>query len=64
MKTCFCFQFDGSLLATGSYDGYARLWSTDGKITYIHDSDLIWFYTVDIIKSIVVSVRNYRYEKT
>ena len=28
----FYLQFDGSLLATGSYDGYARLWSTDGKI--------------------------------
>ncbi|CAK1548469.1 unnamed protein product [Leptosia nina] len=23
---------DGNLLATGSYDGYARIWTTDGKI--------------------------------
>lgn len=22
----------GTLLATGSYDGYARIWSTDGKL--------------------------------
>lgn len=24
---------DGSLLATGSYDGYARIWMTDGRIS-------------------------------
>lgn len=26
------FQCDGSLLATGSYDGYARIWTTDGRL--------------------------------
>jgi len=25
-------QCDGSLLATGSYDGYARIWTTDGRL--------------------------------
>lgn len=25
-------QCDGSLLATGSYDGYARIWKTDGRL--------------------------------
>lgn len=23
---------DGSLLATGSYDGFARIWNTDGRL--------------------------------
>lgn len=23
---------DGNLLATGSYDGYARIWTTDGRL--------------------------------
>lgn len=25
-------QCDGRLLATGSYDGYARIWTTDGTL--------------------------------
>lgn len=27
----YLLQCDGTLLATGSYDGFARIWSTDGK---------------------------------
>ena len=27
---CVCLQGEGSLLATGSYDGQARIWSKDG----------------------------------
>lgn len=30
--TSLDWNFDGSLLATGSYDGYARIWTTDGQI--------------------------------
>lgn len=26
------FQSEGTLLATGSYDGFARIWTKDGKI--------------------------------
>lgn len=29
---CPFFQCDGNLLATGSYDGYARIWTTDGTL--------------------------------
>ena len=25
------FQSEGTLLATGSYDGFARIWTKDGK---------------------------------
>jgi WD40 repeat protein len=25
-------QCDGSLLATGSYDGFARIWTTEGRL--------------------------------
>ena len=32
MFPSFVFQCDGSLLATGSYDGYARIWSTEGRL--------------------------------
>ena len=28
-----CFQPSGTQLATGSYDGYARIWSSDGNLT-------------------------------
>ena len=28
----FFFQCDGLLLATGSYDGFARIWSTEGRL--------------------------------
>ena len=32
-KNPFChLQCDGTLLATGSYDGYARIWTTDGRL--------------------------------
>lgn len=30
---CECLQCDGSLLATGSYDGYARIWTSDGRLS-------------------------------
>ncbi|XP_063698502.1 F-box-like/WD repeat-containing protein TBL1XR1 [Culicoides brevitarsis] len=30
--TSLDWNFDGSLLATGSYDGYARIWTTDGSL--------------------------------
>lgn len=30
--TSLDWNFDGSLLATGSYDGYARIWTTDGQL--------------------------------
>jgi transducin (beta)-like 1 len=32
IPSVFYFQCDGSLLATGSYDGYARIWTTDGRL--------------------------------
>ena len=30
--TLYALQCDGTLLATGSYDGYARIWMTDGRL--------------------------------
>lgn len=27
----FSLQSEGTLLATGSYDGFARIWTKDGK---------------------------------
>lgn len=27
----FLWQSEGTLLATGSYDGFARIWTKDGK---------------------------------
>ena len=32
LRLCLCRQCDGTLLATGSYDGYARIWTTDGRL--------------------------------
>lgn len=32
VTSLYVLQCDGALLATGSYDGYARIWSTDGKL--------------------------------
>lgn len=29
-------QSEGTLLATGSYDGFARIWTKDGERTLIH----------------------------
>jgi len=31
----FITKGDGTLLATGSYDGQARIWSRDGELLYI-----------------------------
>lgn len=31
-------QSDGTLLATGSYDGFARIWTEDGKSNNINYS--------------------------
>lgn len=30
-RNVFLWQSEGTLLATGSYDGFARIWTKDGK---------------------------------
>lgn len=48
----FCLQSDGSLLATGSYDGYARIWTKDGgekmTVCFLFSSVYLIRVTADI----------------
>lgn len=45
-------QSDGTLLATGSYDGFARIWTEDGKSASLmlgsgRGSALVWNHAVN-----------------
>ena len=35
----YVFQSGGTSLATGSYDGFARIWSTDGEYFYLNSKN-------------------------
>lgn len=38
------FQCTGDLLATGCYDGYARVWATDGGFWYLLSFHYVFYY--------------------